>query len=63
MFQRRVSLEVYYNYNTKSWITSVIFEKWVMNFDKQIIRQIRKCENFLEESTSSRIRNYFTNQQ
>lgn len=42
------SLEVDYEYNTKSWMTSEIFERWILKFDKTMIKQKRKVVLFVD---------------
>lgn len=42
------SLETDYEYNKKSWMTSEIFEKWIVNFDTKMIRQKRKVVLFVD---------------
>ncbi|GBM14587.1 Tigger transposable element-derived protein 4 [Araneus ventricosus] len=41
-FKGAKSLEVDYDFNKKSWITSEICEKWVQKLDKRMIAECRK---------------------
>lgn len=43
MFQRHKSLETNYNFNKKAWMTSEIFEKWLLDIDQKIILFVDNC--------------------
>ena len=42
------SLEVDYEANTKAWMTGVIFQKWLLDLDKKMMKQKKKVVLFID---------------
>lgn len=42
------SLEVEYDFNKKSWMTALIFKKWILNLDKRMGKERRKIVMFVD---------------
>lgn len=51
-FKNVKSLPVEYLSNSKAWMTGDIFEKWLLNLDKRMLRQKRKILLFVDNCTA-----------
>ncbi|GFT09684.1 tigger transposable element-derived protein 4 [Nephila pilipes] len=49
-FKGAKSLEVYYDFNKKSWRTSEICENWIQKLDKHMVKKCRKIAFLLDNS-------------
>ncbi|XP_055625048.1 tigger transposable element-derived protein 4-like [Toxorhynchites rutilus septentrionalis] len=47
-FKKKKSLPVIYESNTKVWMTSILFEKWIMQLDERFSKENRKVVMFVD---------------
>lgn len=46
------SLETNYDFNKKAWMTSLIFEKWLLDIDQKMSQENRKIILFVDNCTA-----------